>query len=148
MGSIQIDKKKTWNYCEFPEDPEVAKLMPGFEIQYMINRETVPENKQAVFGHCVFPANSAHFKHKHEAAEEVVYVIKGRVINGYTDENGKDVEHECGPGTAIFVHKGQPHWTRNPFNEPAEFVFAYYGVPHIDDSGYVDLRTDEEKAAG
>jgi len=70
------------------------------------------------------------------------------VINGYTDENGKDVEHECGPGTAIFVHKGQPHWTRNPFNEPAEFVFAYYGVPHIDDSGYVDLRTDEEKAAG
>ena len=147
MSFVTATKKKTWNYCEFSEDPEVAKLMPGFEIQYMITRDSTPDDKQAVFGHCVFPARSAHFKHKHENAEEVVYVIKGRVINGYTDENGVDVEHECGPGTACFVKKGQPHWTRNPYNEAAEFVFAYYGVPHIDDSGYVDLRTDEQKHA-
>jgi len=140
-------KKKAWNYAEFPEDPAVSKLMPGFEIQYMITRDSVPENKQAVFGHCVFPARSTHFKHRHEHAEEVVYVVKGRVLNGYTDEHGNDVEHECGPGTAIFVKKGQPHWTRNPYNEPCEFVFAYYGVPHIDDSGYVDMRTPEEKRA-
>jgi oxalate decarboxylase/phosphoglucose isomerase-like protein (cupin superfamily) len=145
--STPMQKKTTWHYSEFPEDPEVTKLMPGFEIQYMITRESAPEDHQTVFGHCVFPARSAHYKHKHEKAEEVVYVIKGKVVNGCTNDKGEDVDTVCGPGTATFVKKNQPHWTKNPFDEPAEFVFAYYGVPHIDDSGYVDLRTDEEKRA-
>lgn len=139
------EKKQTWHYSEFPEDPEVTRLMPGFEIQYMITRDSVEDDTMTVFGHCVFPPRSNHYNHRHRDAEEVVYVIKGRVVNGSIDEKGNVGEKECGPGTATFVKKGQPHWTNNPFDEPAEFVFAYYGVPHIDDSGYEDLRTEEEK---
>ena len=46
----------------------------------------------------------------------------------------------CSPGMATFVKKGQVHWTRNPYDAPAEFVFAYYGISSLSDSGYVDLQ--------
>ncbi|CAN5612707.1 hypothetical protein BH10ACT7_BH10ACT7_27410 [soil metagenome] len=139
---MSIDKKPVWNYSEFPEDPAVTALMPGFEIQYMIDEDHVEGNNKAVFGHCVFPPISQHSPHRHSEADELVYVIKGRVVNGQIDENGLVTEYECGPGTATFVKQGRIHWSRNPFDEPAEFVFAYYGAASLDKSGLTDF-TDQ-----
>jgi oxalate decarboxylase/phosphoglucose isomerase-like protein (cupin superfamily) len=117
--------------------------MPGFEIEYIITGDTVPDNDRAIFGHCIFPPRSAHCKHQHLNACEVVYTIKGIVVNGYTTKDG-DVENVCPAGTAAFAPVGAIHWTRNPFDEPAEFVFAYYGASSIKESGYVDLRPEFE----
>lgn len=130
-------KKPAWNYKEIPEDPEVSKLMPGFEIQYMITEATVEGNDRAIFGHCIFPPNSAHEKHQHLNAAEVVYTIKGNIINGITTEKG-DVETVCPPGTAAFAKPGQVHWTRNATDAPVEIVFCYYGCASLEASGYVD----------
>ena len=135
-------KKELWHYSEIPADEEVAKLMPGFEIQYVITDENCERNTRSTFGHCVFPANSQHFAHRHTEAAETVYVIRGRVVNGQVDEDGVVSESECGPGTTTFVPQGRIHWTRNPFDEPAEFVFAYYGAPSLQKSGYVDLASE------
>jgi len=134
------DKKQVWHFSEIGTDEETRRLMPGFEIQYIITDETTEGNDKSVFGHCVFPPRSQHFPHKHLAAEEVVYVIKGRVVNGSVDEDGKMTEYECGPGMATFVKQGQIHWTRNPYDEPCEFVYAYYGAPSLQKSRYVDLK--------
>jgi hypothetical protein len=71
-----------------------------------------------------------------------VYVIKGQVVNGSVDENGDIVEYICGPGVATFAKIGQIHWTRNPFNEPVEFVFAYFGTANLHESGYVDYKDE------
>jgi len=132
-------KKSVWHYSEIEEDEETARLMPGFEIQYIITNDTVENDTNAVMGHCIFPPKSQHFPHRHATAEEVVYVFKGRVVNGSVDESGVITETECGPGTATFVAKNQVHWTRNPYDEPAEFVFAYYGTTSLEASGYADL---------
>lgn len=136
---MATEKKQVWGFQEFPEDPEVTRLMPGFEIQYMIDDEHVEHNNRAVFGHCLFPPVSQHSPHRHTEADELVYVIKGRVVNGQVDESGVVTEYECGPGVATFVAQGRIHWTRNPFDEPAEFVFAYFGAPSLQASGLVDL---------
>jgi oxalate decarboxylase/phosphoglucose isomerase-like protein (cupin superfamily) len=134
--------KQVWHFSEIGTDEETKRLMPGFEIQYVITEDTTADNDQSVFGHCVFPPRSQHFPHRHKVASEVVYVIKGRVVNGSVDENGVMTEHECGPGTACFVKTGQIHWTRKPYDEPCEFVFAYYGTPSLHKSGYVDLKDE------
>jgi oxalate decarboxylase/phosphoglucose isomerase-like protein (cupin superfamily) len=136
------EKKQVWHYDEIGTDEETRKLMPGFEIQYVITNEHVEDDTMSVFGHCVFPPRSQHFPHKHKIAEEVVYVIKGQVVNGAVEENGEIVEHICGPGVATFAKKGQIHWTRNPFDEPCEFVFAYYGTASLHESGYVDHKEE------
>ena len=136
-------KKYAWNYKEIPDDPGMDDLIPGFEIQYIITGDTVPDNDKAIFGHCVFPPRSAHYKHQHLNAIECVYTIRGKVINGFTTPDG-DVETVCEPGTVAYAPQGSVHWTRNPFDEEAEFVFAYYGCNSVDDSGYVDLRPQFE----
>jgi quercetin dioxygenase-like cupin family protein len=137
-----MEKKQVWHYSEFPEDKEASALMPGFEIQYMITKDHVEDDTMAVFGHCVFPPRSSHYAHTHKVAEEVVYVIKGKVVNGSVDKDGSKEEYVCSPGMATFVKKGQVHWTRNPYDEPAEFVFAYYGVSSLNNSGYVDMQKE------
>lgn len=139
---MTIQKKPSWHYSEYPEDPEVTRLMPGFEIQYMIDDAHVENNDSATFGHCVFPPVSQHSPHRHTEAHELIYVIKGRVVNGQVDLNGDGTEYECGAGTATFVPRGRVHWTRNPFDEPAEFVFVYYGAASLVASGLVDHTQD------
>ena len=136
------EKKQCWHYSEIGTDEETKRLMPGFEIQYIVTNENVNDDTMSVFGHCLFPPVSQHFPHKHTIAEEVVYVIKGQVVNGAVEENGEIVEYICGPGTATFAKKDQIHWTRNPFNEPCEFVFAYYGTASLHESGYVDHKEE------
>jgi quercetin dioxygenase-like cupin family protein len=136
------EKKGIWHYSEIPEDEEVAKLMPGFQIQYMITEDNCEGDTKAIFGHCVFPPRSQHFPHRHTTAEETVYVVSGRVVNGEVDEDGIVSETECRAGTATFVRQGRIHWTRNPYDEPAEFVFAYFGSPSLEKSGYVDLASE------
>jgi quercetin dioxygenase-like cupin family protein len=133
-------KKPVWHYSEIVTDEETQKAMAGFEIEYMITNENVESDTMAVFGHCVFPPRSQHFPHRHNIAEEVVYVIKGQVVNGCIDDNGDFVEYICGPGVATFAKKGASHWTRNPFDEPAEFVFSYYGTAALFESGFVDEK--------
>ena len=139
---MENEKKPSWNYTEFPEDPQVSALMPGFEIQYMIDDEHVEHNSRATFGHCVFPPVSQHSPHRHTHADELIYVIRGRVVNGQIDENGVTTEYECGPGTATFITGGRIHWSRNPFDEPAEFVFAYFGASSLEKSGMIDLTNE------
>ncbi|MCL5961531.1 MAG: cupin domain-containing protein [Chloroflexi bacterium] len=147
-GSVIPEKKPVWHYSEIPIDAEAAAMMPGMEIQYMITEDTVVGDSQTVFGHCVFPPRVRHSKHLHLKAEEVVYVVRGRVVNGFTNEKGEDIEVECGPGQACFAKRGQIHWTANPFDEPVEVVFGYFGCSSLAKSGYVDLRTPEEKGNG
>jgi quercetin dioxygenase-like cupin family protein len=120
--------------------------MPGFEVKWLVTDKTVDEDTMAVMNRFIFPPRSFHYKHRHENAEEIVYVIRGRVTNGHTEENGEDVEEVCRPGTVTFVRKGEPHWTNNPFNEPAEFISCYFGVLNLEKSGYVDMRSDSEKS--
>ncbi len=144
VDGFKPKKKHVWHYLEIPEDPEVAEIMPGFEIEYMITDNTVDGNDSAVFGHCIFPPKSGHHKHKHVNSAETMYVIKGKLVIGVTTEEG-DIETVCPPGTALFVKKGQTTWCRNPFDEPVEFVFTYYGVPSLEKSGEVDMRPPRTK---
>ena len=133
-------KKQMWHYSEIETDEETAQLMPGFEIQYVVTSDNVEDDTMSVSGHCVFPPRSQHFPHTHSVAEEVVYVIKGKVVNGSIDAKGNMKEYECGPGTFTFARKGEPHWTRNPYDEPCEFVFSYFGTNSLKNSGYKDLK--------
>ena len=144
LKSWKPKKKPTWNYLEVPEDPSVSELMPGFEIQYMITGDTVENNDLATFGHCVFPPNSAHDKHLHTKAGEIVYVIKGKLMAGYTSTEG-DVETVCSEGTAAYAGPNVWHWVRNPFKEPVEFVFGYFGANGVETSGYKDWDPEKDE---
>lgn len=133
----KLAKKYFWHYSEVPEDPEASKLMPGLELNYLITDETVEDNEQVLLARCVFPPNSAHRRHRHSGADEVIYLIRGRVMAGLATEKG-ETEKVLGPGGAVFVKKNHVHWFYNPYDEPAEFVCVYVGCSSVEKSGYVD----------
>ena len=66
------------------------------------------------------PNMSFHKKHTHENAEEIMYILSGRVMGGVVDQ-----EFEVGKGDTVWVPRGAVHWAYNPFDEPCEFVFLY-----------------------
>lgn len=142
----EIKKKNFWHYKEIPQDKEVQELMPDFKLEYVIRGDNVPGNNTCVWNHSIFPPGASHYKHMHTNADEVAYVVSGRCVAGVTVD-GEDIEIVCGPGTAIWAARGQAHWHDNIFDEPCEFVGAYFGVSSLEDSGYVDLRPEEEKEA-
>jgi quercetin dioxygenase-like cupin family protein len=144
MSDFKPIKKNFWHYKEVPMDLKARELMPDFELQYVINEDTVPNNETLVWNHSIFPPGAQHHKHLHKNADEVAYVVSGRCIAGVTID-GKDVEQVCGPGMCIWASRGQAHWHKNPFDEPCEFVGVYCGCSSLEKSGYVDMRTDEEK---
>lgn len=134
-------KKHVWDYREIPDNPETEDLYPGIDVRSMITEHTVEGNDNAVLGHCFFPPNSGHHKHRHTETPEIMYVIKGRLVAGVTTEEG-DVETVLEPGTAIFVKKNQVTWCRNPFDETVEFIFSYYGEPSHEKSNEIDMRNE------
>jgi len=144
MKKWKPEKKNFWHYKEIYVEPIVKELMPQFELQYVISEDTVPNNNSTLWNHSIFLPGAKHHKHKHMKADEVAYVVKGQCIAGVTI-GGKDVEQVCGPGTAIWASRGQVHWHKNPFDEPCAFVGVYCGCASVEKSGYVDLRTDDEK---
>jgi hypothetical protein len=48
----------------------------------------------------LFSPKSKNFAHNHLKAAEVVYVTKGRVVNGRVESDSTIVEHECKAGLA------------------------------------------------
>jgi mannose-6-phosphate isomerase-like protein (cupin superfamily) len=77
--------------------------------------------KDITFGYSKWAPNmSFHKKHAHENAEEIMYILSGRLIAGV-----KDQEAEVVKGDTIWVPMGAVHWAYNPFEEPCEFVFMY-----------------------
>ena len=73
------------------------------------------------FAYCSFaPKTSYHKKHVHKDAEEVMYILSGRLKGGVEDQ-----EFEMAKGDTVWVPRGAVHWAYNPFEEPCNFVFLY-----------------------
>lgn len=96
----------------------------------LVDKDTVGA-EDITFAYCRFEAKtSAHKKHVHEHAEEVIYIIQGRGISGLGDS-----EVEMKKGDTMFVPRGAVHWFYNPFEEPVEMIFIYTR-PSLRSAGY------------
>ena len=86
----------------------------------LIDKETVGA-EDITFGYSKWAPNmSFHKKHAHENAEEIMYILSGRMIGGVRGQ-----EFEVVKGDTIWVPRGAVHWAYNPFDEPCEFIFTY-----------------------
>jgi quercetin dioxygenase-like cupin family protein len=76
------------------------------------------------------PKMSFHKKHIHEEAEEVMYILSGKMIGGVEDQEAEVVK-----GDTIWVPRGAVHWAYNPFDEACEILFIYTR-PSLQAAGY------------
>jgi quercetin dioxygenase-like cupin family protein len=99
---------------------EPIRDLEGARRVILIDEDTVGA-QDLTFGHCRFaPRTSFHKKHVHAQAEEMMYVLSGRMRGGVGDQ-----EMEFSAGDTIWVPRGEVHWADNPFDEPCEILFLY-----------------------
>jgi quercetin dioxygenase-like cupin family protein len=102
------------------------------DIRFILNREASGHGSVCVF-RTVFEPGAAHEIHTHPAADEFLYIVRGRCMVGA----GEAEEYAAGPGTLQFIPAGKRHWLRNidPF-EPVELIGGYTGVGSLEEAGY------------
>lgn len=114
---------------EVPPDLSYEK---GLEIQIGINCVTCG-SQELTMGFTVVPPGVRNPAHYHANAEAGIYVASGR-LKVYIGE-----ERTCsvvGPGTFLFVPKGEIHGLENESaTEPATLIFAYGNVPSKEIAG-------------
>jgi mannose-6-phosphate isomerase-like protein (cupin superfamily) len=85
-----------------------------------------------------FPPGSAHQRHIHANAVEFFYIISGRGMSGFGEN-----EHEVTAGDVEMVEKGSVHWLRNiSDDEPIEVLGGYLAVASLEEAGYEPVSAE------
>ncbi|MGD0845260.1 MAG: cupin domain-containing protein [Geobacteraceae bacterium] len=109
---------------------EPIKDLDNAKRVVLVDKDTVGA-EDITFAYCRFEAKtSAHKKHTHEDAEEVIYILSGKGVSGLGE-----TEEEMAKGDTMFVPRGAVHWFYNPFDEPVEMIFVYTR-PSLKSAGY------------
>jgi quercetin dioxygenase-like cupin family protein len=109
---------------------EPIKDLDNAQRIVLVDQKTVGA-EDITFAYCRFEAKtSAHKKHVHKDAEEVIYILAGKGISGVND-----TEVEMQQGETMFVPRGAVHWFYNPFDQPVEMLFVYTR-PSLHAAGY------------
>ncbi len=72
------------------------------------------------FGEASFPVGGGHGPHRHPNAEEILYVLRGRALQGVGEE-----QRELNPGDAALVRRDEVHWTRGLGQEPLVLLVIF-----------------------
>lgn len=80
----------------------------------------------------VIRANTANTRHSHPTCEEVLYLLKGKLLHYVGDEAYEMVAGDC-----ITIPAGVPHYAINTGSEPADMVVMY-------DAGERDFKVEEQ----
>lgn len=109
---------------------EPIKDLDNAQRIVLVDQKTVGA-EDITFAYCRFEAKtSAHKKHVHKDAEEVIYILSGKGISGVNE-----TEVEMQQGETMFVPRGAVHWFYNPFDQPVEMLFVYTR-PSLHAAGY------------
>ncbi len=99
----------------------------GLEIRFGINNVTCG-SRELTMGYTIVPPGVRNPAHYHEKAEAGLFILTGR-LRVFIGEQ-RDVS-EVGPGTFLYVAKGEIHGLENVSKtEPATLIFAYGNVPN------------------
>jgi quercetin dioxygenase-like cupin family protein len=121
------------------EIPSDVKLRPeggwvNMDVRWLATEETFGA-RHHVMGRTLFMPGGGHMSHKHPYAEEVLYILRGRLITTIGDET-----FCMGPHDVCYVPPDTLHVMRNVSpTEPCEIIFVYGGAPSLAKAGYVGL---------
>lgn len=119
------------------QDLSEAQGWIGMKVQFLVDSLSGGA-ESIVFGRTIFaPGASQHGLHRHENAEEVVLIVRGKgvVLNG-------DEEVEVGPGDVAFHPRGLWHGFRNTStSEDTEMLWAWGGAGSRATAGYEPMSS-------
>jgi quercetin dioxygenase-like cupin family protein len=110
-----------------PEDGWV-----GMDVRWLVTDSSFGARHHAM-ARVLFEPGGRHLAHAHPDAEEILYVLRGRLC-ATVGEHAALV----GPEDVCYVPAGMPHalWNAST-SEPCEALMMYGGAPSLEGAGYV-----------
>ena len=138
-----MSMKSRFNVNEKDVEKAKVKFENGWRemnIKWLLCEKNVG-SREAVLFKAVIKAGSAHEKHIHHKADELVYCISGKARHGQGDE-----EWDVGPGDSYYMPRGMVHWSygTDP-KDPYVVVGVYVGAGSLEDTGYEFVERLEPK---
>lgn len=104
------------------------------DVRWLVTDETCGA-RHHVFGRTLFMPGGGHLAHKHPHAEEILYILRGRLVTTIGDET-----FCMGPNDVCYVPPDTLHVMRNvSATEACEVIFVYGGAPSLAAAGYAAL---------
>ena len=103
-------------------------------VQFLVSEKDGGASK-ITFGRTVMPPGARHDVHRHDGADEVVYLAEGRGVARNGDE-----EIPMKKGDVIFSPEGEWHGFWNNSDEPATLIWAWGGAGSKEKAGYEVAR--------
>jgi quercetin dioxygenase-like cupin family protein len=112
---------------------DVAPITVGtIEIRYLVDGSDAGHS--GMFEMTLPPHSNVPPPHSHSNAEEVIYVLEGRIR--YSVDG---VQRDLGPGDSMFTPRGSVHGFGNPFDEPVRALTVL--TPDIGAQYFRDVGT-------
>jgi quercetin dioxygenase-like cupin family protein len=102
-----------------PADEAREMPLPHCVLRWLCQGE-FSDLRGLAFGEATFPVGGGHGPHRHPNAEEILYVLRGRALQGVSDE-----ERELAPGDAALVRQDEVHWTKSVGDEPLTLLVIF-----------------------
>jgi len=103
-------------------------------VQFLVSERDGGASK-LVFGRTVMPPGARHDVHRHDGADEVVFVLEGR---GLVRNGEEEIALEA--GQVVFSPQGEWHGFWNNTSEPATLIWVWGGAGSIETAGYSVAR--------
>jgi quercetin dioxygenase-like cupin family protein len=101
------------------EGDHVIVEMPWGHLEWYVSAEIGNSDTMTV-GKCCIQVGQANGRHYHPNCDEILTVLKGRIIHSWNDE-----EREMTVGDVISIPQGVVHNARNTGNEIAELAISF-----------------------
>ena len=88
-------------------------------LEWYVSAE-IGNSETMTVGKCILSPGGANGRHWHPNCDEILTVLKGRIINSWDDE-----EFEMNVGDVISIPSGVVHNARNVGDEEAELSIAF-----------------------
>lgn len=106
--------------CQIDKDSRATMTFEWGSVKWYVQPDTV-EGATLTFGEVVLNPGRGHDRHKHDTAEEVLYVLSGTGLQMLNDEEPFRVH----PGDVVYVPQGMWHSTLNTDWTPMRLIALY-----------------------
>ena len=134
--------KPVSSLTEIPSDVRLRRDdgWVDMDVRWLATDETCGA-RHHVMGRTILMPGGSHTAHRHPHAEEILYILKGRLVTTIADET-----FCMGPNDVCYIPPDTPHGARNISpSEPCEVIFVYGGAPSLARAGYVPLPAPPDR---
>ena len=112
---------ETIGSCRIVYGQDVETLLFDWGEIRLLCEPAITGGRTMTFGSVIVNPGTGHARHKHDGADEVIFVIEGKAEQMLDDRRPAPIR----AGASVYIPRGVFHSTRNTGSEPLRLIVVY-----------------------